>query len=317
MPHHVDHPDGDFAFYRACLRGEAVAHPDLPSPGRYRLPARRTSGGTPQSLPVAVWRDQHDGQLRVLIGRNRLLVEGDPTTRDAFLEFATGGWLRCVAVTQAEYNAAVQSGSWPDEHEAVTRHNQAPPEESLEAIAERIDDLAREAETLVARGAAQTQAECDRAADLANLLGRLERQADELRRREKRPHEEQAKEVDRRWRPLIERAEAGKSALKRVVITPWLAALERQRQEREFQALTLGEKEKHPAEREKVTAGTRGRPVSLRTRRRAEIVDIDAMWPVLRRHPRVLALFQEIADDSARRGVEMPGIKIVTEEVAA
>ena len=119
---------------------------------------------------------------------------------------------------------AVRSGEpWPDLNPEVTRTNQAPDDNSFEALQERIDDLGREAERLIRAGAANSQEAADQAADVANKLAELRGKADKQRDYEKRPHLEAGRAVDDKWRPILTAADIY-SRLKDVVCKPWLAA---------------------------------------------------------------------------------------------
>lgn len=309
----------DYEFYMARLRGDDVPMPDAPQSGRYRLPARRTEGRdgkAPTSWPVAIWRDDGTKKLKVMIGRGRLLEEDSKDTGDAFLEFSSTGWPRCIVVSEQEYRRVIDGGSWADEHDAVSRSNRAPADDSLDAIKERIEDLAREAAKLIEAGAATSQETCDRAADLANEIAKYEKRADLARKAEKQPFVDGAAAVDQRWQPVIAAA-AVYRRIKLVVITPWLAALDKKRTEDEFQALARGEKEPHPAERAKVTAGTRGRSVAMRTVKRVEITDRAALLAHFNDHQKLTELLQTLAETSVRAGVTPPGVKVAETKVAA
>lgn len=308
-----------YDFWHARLAGEAVDQPEQPQPGRYRLPARRTNttGNVntkpPKSHPVAIWFDDLDGRLRAKIGRTVVITEG---SGDAWHEFVGGAWLSCIAVPAEQYDAVVNGGSWPDESDVVTKHNAAPPDDSFEAISERINDLCREALAMVKVGAAPTQEASDRAADLANLIGQLEKKADDLRRVEKKPFEEQAKEVDRRWNPVRDKAAEAKKLLKLKVCTPFLEAQRKAQEEARFQATLTGTPDDQLPSA-KVTAGSRGRPVALRTIKRAEIVDRAAVLAHFAEHEEISGLLQTLADRAIRAGFQVPGVKVIETQQAA
>jgi hypothetical protein len=103
---------------------------------------------------------------------------------------------------------------------------------------------------------------CDQASDLANLLGLLEKKADDLRAAEKAPVLQQTRDIDGKWKPVIARAKSAKVDLKRVVIEPWLKA-----EPHAFAARTAQRRagrrtasERHEVQR--ATGGTRGRTVA-------------------------------------------------------
>jgi len=291
----------DFSYYFALARDETPDHPDAPQCGRWRM----------SDDPVAIWRDPVDDKLRVLVRRNRLIVEDT----DAFVSFATVGWAHCKYITQDKYDAVMAGEPWDNQHPMT---NLPPPDDSLEAIAERIADLEREAKALIEKGAAKTKEEADRASDLKNLLGDAEKAADELRTEEKAPALQQCREIDAKWATPINAARNAKNLLAAKVIAPFLQMLKRERDEAEFQALTRGEKDPHPAERVPVTAGSPGRrSVALRTVKRAIIEDQDALYNANREHPKVRAVLQDIADAAARANIALPGMRIIVEERAA
>lgn len=295
--------------YYAALDGAPL--PELPDEGRFRTRARRTDGkdyAPAKSWPVAIWRE--DGKLAVMLGK-QMMVEGT----DQFNEFASSTWRSCTAVPADQYDAAVKSGSWPDESEAVTRSNRAPADDSYEAIKERIEDLAREAEQIINKGAATSKEECDRAADLANEIGRYEKKADTARKTEKQPHVDVCAEVDRKWNPLITAASVYKR-LKLVVVTPFLNAEKRRAEEAQFQALTTGTPEEQLPST-KVTAGSRGRPIALKTVRKVEITDRAALLEHFKDHADITALLQTLAERSVRTGITPPGVNVTESKVAA
>jgi hypothetical protein len=324
----------DYAYWTARLSGEDVPHPDTPQPGRYRLPAARKNPSTspgqvregkpPKSWPVAIWVGDDSPlpggtkSMRVLIGGRRLLRENekDDTGDIPYLAFVDSGWPRCLPVSAEEYQTVIDGGSWKDEHDAVSRSNRAPPANSFAAIADRIDDLAREADALIKAGAAADQATCDQAADLANALGQLEQRADTARKDEKEPHLEAGRAVDAKWKPAIARAGDSKTKLKARVITPYLAELERQRLAAEFEQLTLGTPPDAAAQ-PKATAGTRGRPVSMREKVTVTITDRAALLAHFASHDEITAVLQTLAERAVRAKMTPPGVGVTVEKVAA
>lgn len=257
----------EYAAYHAALAGATL--PDAPVPGRYRTRARRTDGvgyKPAKSWPVAIWRGA-DAKLVILLGDTLTMIEGS----DKFHEFAGSTWISCTAVPTEQYDAVLAGGSWPDESEAVTRSNRAPADEGFEGIKDRIEDLAREAQRLLDKGAAKTHAECDAAADLANEIAKYEKKAETARKAEKQPHMDEAAAVDRKWSPVITAAAIYKR-IKLAVITPFMNEQQRAADEARFQATMTGTPEEQ-LPTAKVTAGSRGRAVALRSVKKVEITD--------------------------------------------
>lgn len=297
-------PINDPTNWQRRLAGEKVeTHSETPDYGFYRVRTRdKTSWRT-----VAYWWDERTGELRcqlagIDIDQNRAcelwpFASENPISEELFLS-VTGG------------------EPWPDQNAVVAGHNRAPVDNDLAAIRDRIEDLAREAERMIAAGAAPSQALCDQASDVANTLGELEKKADQQRAGEKEPHLRASREVDAKWKPLIERATDIKRRIKLIVVTPFL----RKQDEENKQKLAAEIAKGTPVEalpQTRTTAGSSKRSTALRTQKQAEITDYRALHAHLADHPEVKDAVQRIANASARAGVTLPGMKIVETKVAA
>jgi hypothetical protein len=269
--------------------------------GFYRLKAR--NGGIDQ--PIAYWFDK--GQLRCRIGAKEI---DEQTARERFM------WAQERPITHELYSAVIEGALWPDVNEVVAGHNRAPADNSMDALADRLDDLAREAERMIKDGAASSEALCDQASDVANTLGEIEKRADAARTTEKQPHIDAGRAIDGKWRPLIERAADIKRRLKLIVVTPFLKAKEEERQKTLAAEIAKGT----PADAlptVRTTAGSSKRSTALRTQKTAEITDYPALLSHLGEHPDIKDAVQRIANASARAGVVLPGMKITETKVAA
>lgn len=266
----------------------------------------RTRGRGGRYMPVAFWRDGA-GSLRCRVDNLDVL----PERAVELWPFASKN-----PVSFEDYTARIETGKWPGEHEAVINHNQAPPENSVEAIAERIEDLAREAAKLIETGAAQSESVADQASDLANTLGELETKADKLRVAEKEPHIAAGRAVDGKWNPLRDKAAEFKRRLKLVVITPFLTRKRDEAMKANVAAVATGvAPETLPQQR--VTAGSSKRATALRTHVSAEVENWDALLAHLKEHPEIREAAQRIANASAKAGFALPGTRIVKTQVAA
>lgn len=273
--------DQDWTWWENALRGKREPiDVNRPESGFYR-----TSYGD-FTVPVAYWHQ--NGTLRC--HRNGHEINGVSALE--LWPFASK-----TPVSREAYDERIATGKWPNENEAVRKHNAAPPDDSIEAIFERIDDLAREARKMLAAGPALDTASCDQAADLANTFGELEDKAHDLRTKEKRPHLEAGKDVDKKWSPAITMAGNFKTSLKNAVIAPFLA----KQKERGIP---------------RITAGSSKRSVSLHTRYHAVIDDQDKLLNALRGHPDVLKVLQTIADRAANDKIALPGCHIIAEHQA-
>jgi hypothetical protein len=317
-----------YDYWRNHLAGQQIAHPMLPQPGRYRMPAPKVNftgnvntHRTPTSPPVAIWPDGDTGKLRVRVGTFNML-EGE----DRYLQFCDSGWHSCEPVTLEHYERKVTTGSWDDESQAVTADNQrrnAPDheEDSFEDLKSRIADLESEARALIAKGAAKDKAAADKAADLQNRLSELAGKAEKKRVKEKEPHLVAGRAVDSQWQPIITLAGIYKN-IKNVVINPWLkveqAKIDEANKKAEFEALITGARPEEIATTQlpKAKVGTRGRGVSSRDVQVAKITDQDALYQHFRTHEDVIAVLTKLANASAKSGVTVPGMEIEKDTVA-
>lgn len=289
----------DFTWWLNALAGNrAPINVNAPEAGFYKA-----RGGE----PVAYWWDTKTGELRCHL-------DGRDVNEQRALELWP--FVSKAPVAREDYDARRANGMWPGDHPAVIGHNAAPPEDTPEAIAERIADLAREAETMITAGAATTDAICDQASDLGNTFGELEAKVTALHKVEKEPHLEAGRAVDRRWFSLRDQAADLKRRLKLVVVTPFLRKKDEDAAKAKVAAIVAGaEPESLPQQR--LTAGSSKRFTALRTQVSAEVTDWAALLAALKDNPAIREAAQRIANASAKAGVELPGTKIVKTKVAA
>jgi nucleotide-binding universal stress UspA family protein len=218
---------------------------------------------------------------------------------------------------------------WPDQHEAVIRDransDAAPDDDSFEALKDRIEDLARDADALIKAGGAQSQDAADRASDLANRLAELHKTADTARAKEKRPHDDAAKAVQAKWLPLLGTAEVYKR-IKSAVITPFLVAEAKKQREAEeaarkaaAEAAKAGAPVPEPAPVRAVPkAGSGGRrSVALRTVKVITITDRAAVLKFFENNEAITDTLQKLAEKVTAVGVNVPGVTVTEEQRAA
>jgi len=266
--------DNDYRWWAAALLGHATPiDVNEPAAGFYR--------NARSNLPYAYWVEN---------SKQRCHING----HDVELQRALDDWPYVAKnpVSHEDYKHRIATGLWLSEHEAVHNHNRAPSEDSVEALKDRIDVLARNAQALIDAGEAKTQHSCDQAAELANTLGELENKVRALHDAQKQPHLIMGREIDRRWFPLRDKAAEFKTKVKQIVITPFL----------------------------KKTGGGAGltkRTVALVSNYRAEIVDMALLMQCLQNNPDVIALLQRLANRAANSKVELPGTRLIVEQRAA
>lgn len=317
--------------YRKLLAGEDVPiHADCPYPGRYAL--RRGD----QLVPVAIGPDK-DGSIGAL-------VDGKPADAAAI-------WTSCAKrpITQDAYRFRMANGRWPEEPTTAPLSNM--PSDPFEALKAEIDDKAAQAEELLTKTPEiKSQTTCDLFRNLQAQLLALNKRADGMHRDEKAPVLEQEHVIDEKFRfraavkVLSERLRqrfqsfmaAEEDRLKREAVAKFKAEQDRIAQERArieakqaklmrddpIAALTSDAPElpELPLAPEpvKITAGGGfGRKAGLKTKRRAQVVDIDAVFHHFKGRQEVHDLLEKLANASLRAGVEVPGTKTVEERVAA
>lgn len=295
-------PTNDFTWWQAALAGNRKPNDgNTPESGYYKVRRKGHDG----FLPCAFWWDSNTGEIRChLNGRDY-----DEQRAVEIWPYASKN-----PVTVEAYGERVRTGKWPGEHEAVVNHNRMPPQDTPEALAERIDDLSREAEKLIAAGAAVTEDASDQASDLANTLGEIEGKITQLHRAEKEPHLESGRAVDRRWFGMRDRAAEFKRRLKLIVVTPFLN--KKFAEALRLAAISAGvAPEALPQAR--LTAGSSKRATALRTQTSAEVADWPALLAALHEHPDIRDAAQRVANASAKAGVALPGTRIIKSRIAA
>jgi hypothetical protein len=296
--------DSQWTWWQNALAGNAASiTEDEPQTGYYRVRRKGQDGFS----PVAYWIDSKTG-------KQRCHLDGKDFDEQRALEIWP--YASKQPVRKDAYDFRLINGHWPDEHVAVVGHNKSPVADDIAALKDRIADLAREAEKLIAAGAAQSDTECNQASDLAQTFGELEGKISRLHKDEKEPHLEAGRAVDRKWFGLRDRAAELKRRLKLAVVTPFLAK-KVEATEKADAAAVLSGADPATLPNVRLTAGSSKRSTALRTRLSAEITDWDVLLASLKTHPEIRETAQRIADASAKARVELPGTRIIKSMVAA
>lgn len=317
----------DFTFWTEALAGNPVnIYADAPQCGYYKM--RRERGGP--WLPVAIW--SKDGSLVCRVSGEMV----DPVAV----------WTFCAEnpVTKEDCKVAFQTGNWPGD--VTIGHNSG----DL-SLAEEIQIAAENAAEFLMQPIGDGTRK-DMAANMRDLLLELAKKADAERDAEKRPHDEAAKAIQKKWKPLIDAAED--AALKlRDALTRYMreedrraeeerrkkfeeetarVKAERERIEREqaemmqrdpIAALTspqpdLPEMPILPTEPVKIQAGgQRGRKTGLRTVIRYEVTDHAAALAFFAEHDDVKTLVATLAKRAGKAGLAVPGVTRIEDKVAA
>lgn len=265
--------------------------------------------------PVAIWRDGATGEWCAL--RSGKEVDAAHLWTYACKNPISYELYQAVAARGEPWPEDILSRSDDPEVPAadrfVTLSHNAPPE-GYESLKADVEELKREAERQIKAGEVSSQEDADRLSNLATRLGEFEKQADDLRKKEKKPHDDAGKAVQVKWLPVVEDAKVAKERLK-AHVSRWLnAELERKRQKA---AADIAAGADPIALDIKVKAGTRGKTVALRTVKTAKLTDYRKTLDHFAEHPEVKDLVQRLANAAARSGIAVPGAEIITEQKAA
>jgi hypothetical protein len=298
----------EWAWWQTKLRGEpAQMSEGTPHAGFYRAARRGQYGARRTFLPVAYWPGEN-GELNCRIGDDDVTPQHG---RDIWVSVGNN------PIVEETYRAVAERGEpWPDEHELVPMAGDNKPpvdDNSFEALEAAVENLAREAEQRVEGPAIADQDEADRIANLADRLAELHGRVDEARKVEKRPYDEGAAAVQKRWTPLLLKAETYRN-LKFKLLTPWLKKLAADAAKRAAEAAEASGVP--PPESRRPRAGTRGRAQTLKSTKRAEIVNYDECLNFFREHDDVRGAIQHLANRAVRAGITVPGTKVLEDTQA-
>ncbi|TVR06672.1 MAG: hypothetical protein EA385_15250 [Salinarimonadaceae bacterium] len=332
----------DYAYWLAALQGERIdlneatdettgsTYPE-PACGFYRH--RRRDG---EFDPVAVWRNG-DGDLVAKIG-GASTVPADSAFSERVFAYA------CKSpITEDVYRAVMGGADWPEDAPSKDEMrgraekrlaDEFEPEDPKPSPArknapahiiaeETIKELRAEAEKWLKSigGKVTTQEQADRAANFGDRFAELEKEAVSTHRKEKEPHLEAGRAVDKAWKPVAALGDENKRWAKKLN-TDFLIA------EQKKAAAELAKKaaEGAPVKADdvKVKAGTRGRSVSLVTVTNFHCTDADALWDHYKNdpkkrvqmHPDVVKVVAKIATAELNAGLDVPGACLKTEKVA-
>lgn len=229
-------------------------------------------------------------------------------------------------------------------------HNQPPP---FEAFSIHIDGLLEEGRVWL-DGAVKDEADAAGVSKLLDMFRAVKKDADAQRAAEKKPHDDAAKAVQAKWKPLLDRAETAINACK-AALAPYLArkeaeqraAADKLRREAEEKAAaaraamqtadpgnlvaceraealatiaTKADKQARSAARERVQAAGGDRAVSLRTTHKPVLVNPrEALrWYVTTNPDAIKNFLVRLAEQDVRAGARsIPGFEIAEVKAVA
>jgi uncharacterized membrane protein YccC len=103
-------------------------------------------------------------------------------------------------------------------------HNN-PPVDPFDAFSAHIGDLFEEAKNFLDGAGVESQGQADAVATLMDQLRKAAKDADKARTEEKKPHDDAAKAVQSKWKPLLDKADLATRTAKDA-LAPWLQKLE-------------------------------------------------------------------------------------------
>lgn len=332
-----------YDFWKAALEDPSKigskklpVHENDPQAGFYRMKRE----GSEDLLPVAIW--DASGEMVAKVGEER--------TIEAVLIWT---YVCRSPVTEADYRAVRAGGTWPDSAPKRGIGDNLP-EDPFELLTIEFQGELEIAKELLSKPV-KDQDQADKVANFAKRVSSLAKKADEHFNVEKRPLLEAAKACDNKWRDLREGLKNTATDLKRH-LDAFLAEQRRIEQERQRKAaedaaaarraaeeaarkaenehanpddpeqiaakeeadrLAAEAKAKEKEASEKtVTAGRTGSKVSMRTFKSAQITDYDKLVEALKGRDEMKELVQSLANRAAKSDIELPGMKIISEERA-
>lgn len=317
----------DWSVWTALLKSGGSPKPDSEvSTGYWRLP----NGTAGTAIPIATYFFAPD-EARPAKGVWMATAKGrdiDQDDGEEWLQFVASRWPKLKAVSDADYETALSTGIWPDGAPVEKRDGiggNSPPEGSIEALLAEAAGHLESAGNLIKAGAAKSEADADLAANMAKTLTETKSKVIAAHKVEKQPHLDAGRKVDDRFFPTRDKLDDITRMLKAKVINPWQVEQDRIRREAEAAAKAAAEaaaaagREAEPppsVDAPKVTAGSRGRKVSLVTVRYAEITDYEAFAGFLGKTKSVVIMsaLEQAANALARNYAEgdtpAPGIVI-------
>lgn len=319
----------EFDWWSLALTGEKMEiNADAPKSGFYRM--RREKDGP--WLPVMI--RMHKGELRCRVADNSLVNALDV-------------WTYCASnpVSKDAAAFAFKHGRWETDAPTIGDNS------GDVSLAEQIKDYAAQALAWFKKNGIKDDKSKDMAANYRAELLKLSKEADAQRTAEKKPHDDAAKAVQAKWKPLIDTADSAAEEL-RNGLTAFMTAEKRRleaeqrakweaeqkaiaaaRAEAEAQrakqmeddpiaALTTPEPElpmaPPPPEPVKVQAGgQRGRKTGLREVTRYVVEDHAKALAFFANSEDVKDLIAKLAERACKAGVDVPGVIKKIEEVAA
>jgi hypothetical protein len=132
---------------------------------------------TSRGEPVAIWKDA-SGEVVAKVGAKGRVVPADEGWCERVFSY-------CQAVTEQQYRGACANNAWHDHHPLLGDNVNASGEDDIQT---KIDDLRLEAQSIIRKGEATSQADADAAANLAARIEDLTKQLEQQQNLETGPY---------------------------------------------------------------------------------------------------------------------------------
>lgn len=298
----TEQPQADYLWWQQALNGQfGSIHEGMPQAGFYRVRARKNGPW----VPVAIWHEvDEDDEGNWFATRGEEEVDAGEIW----------SWCSRYPISYDDYEKVMAGGRFDDDMPTAIGDNQ-PPADDETTLAEQIDiaiGVARSLQEELTDDSGKLWA--DQAANVRDRLNSLWKKAEELRKREKKPYDDGAKEVQAKWRPVLERCKVAADQL-RGPLGKILKAMQAQANAAAAEQAKARPEEAKPATRARV-GGASSKKAALHTVKSAVVEDYDALIEHLKGNQEVRDLAQRIANQAAKADVALPGCKIVKEQAA-
>lgn len=313
--------------YQRNLAGEAVPlHDAHPQAGYYKM--RRGKGGP--WVPVAIWK--HEGELIAVVGTGEAKGRQRRDPSDI--------WTYCAGnpVSQADAKYAFEHGKWQGDAPTIGDNSREYPA-TYEGISAEFSDYAELVRQFLADiakdGGIKDKVKADQASNMADAIGTVKggiaKRADEMREELVRPHLEAQRDINGKFKPLIEEAKALDAQLRRAA-GAWAKAEQDRLQKIADEKARLAREAAEKAARDAPAStpivipeivaepvkvqvgGERGAKRSLKTRRIARITDYAAALAHFADTDEVRMAVEKLAQRAVDAKMPTPpGVEIVEE----
>lgn len=313
-----------WAWWRTAVETKTIGevHDGHPESGFYR---NRRKGQ--QAQAVAFWIDTKSG-------KQRCQVNGEDVSEQQALE--TWPYAAKEPIPHAMFKVHAESGKWPDMDEGAlstlpgqrqTIGSNNPPTDPLDILKEQIESARAGIGDYANIDSDEKQAA---AQSLRSRLLELGGDADRKRETEKRPHLDAGKAIDKKWKPLVDLAQAGADAI-RAAMRTWerendrkaAAAAAEAHRKAQAEADKLAKAGKPvpapeppppPAAPAAPIKGGYGRAAAVTWVNVVTITDYAAVFHAFKARSEVQELLQKLAKKAIDDGHEVPGTTVTKEK---